>query len=74
MYGFSEACVLEKDVSLCETCWLWLSGPRCVMAFWSLEFWMVAVMVFLPTGQKGACQEVGMGYLRGWFISLKLKG
>jgi len=23
------------------------------------------MMVFLPTGRKGACQEIGMGYLRG---------
>jgi hypothetical protein len=28
--------------------------------------------ISLPTGQKGTCQEVGKGYLRGWLRGIWL--
>ena len=28
------------------------------------------IRIFLPTGQKGTCQEVGKGYLRGWSMGI----
>jgi len=33
------------------------------------EVYAVAMKVFSPNRKKNSCQEMGRGYLRGWFIS-----